>query len=219
MRSPSGLLFDLDGTLLDTARDLGNALNYVLANNQLPICSYEQYRQVASHGTNGLLDLGFGDKLADYNVERLRSELLDYYYANICVDTVLFDGVHEVIEAMDAVSLPWGIVTNKPGWLTDALLPNFKSFANCKVVVSGDSIAQRKPDPAPLLLAAETIGTKPGDIWYIGDAERDIQAANAAEMTSVLADYGYIGDADKPEDWRADMSIEHASSLISHISG
>ncbi len=218
MRKPSGLLFDLDGTLLDTARDLGNALNHVLDLNSLPRCEYEQYRQVASHGTNGLLDLGFGDSLANYDVELLRKQLLDYYYANICVDTVLFDGVKELVEEMDNVELPWGIVTNKPGWLTNALLPHFSSLENCRIVISGDSIAQRKPDPAPLLLAAQSISRDPQQIWYVGDAERDIQAANAADMTSVLADYGYISDVENTASWLADFSIHHASSLIQHIS-
>lgn len=214
MNKPSGLLFDLDGTLLDTARDLGNALNFVLDKHALPLCTYEQYRAVASHGSNGLLNLGFGELLVEYDLNILRKELLDYYYANICVDTIPFDGVDELIDEMNKASLPWGIVTNKPGWLTDSLIPNFEQFNSCKILLSGDSLEQRKPHPEPLLHAANALNKAAEDLWYIGDAERDIQAANAANMTSVLADYGYIAKSDDPDSWSADISIKHASALI-----
>lgn len=217
MQRPDGILFDLDGTLLDTARDLGNALNHVLARYKLPLCDYEQYRPVASHGSMGLLNLGFGDLIKEYDFESLRSEFLDFYNANLCVDTLPFDGVDQLITTLDQKDLPWGIVTNKPGWLTDALLPNFNQFKNCKVVISGDTLAERKPHPAPLLHAAEAINVEASSVWYIGDAERDIQAANAANMISVIADYGYISDSDRPEEWKADLNIKTATCLISYL--
>lgn len=215
MLKPQGFLFDLDGTLLDTAPDLGNALNHVLSHYSLPNCEYNQYRPVASHGSMGLINLGFADRLDNYDVPRLRQQLLDFYNDNICVDTVLFDGVNELIIAIEKANLPWGIVTNKPGWLTDSLLPNFDTFRNCQVVVSGDTIEQRKPHPAPLLLAADSLKIKARNIWYVGDAERDIEAANAASMVSVLANYGYISDKDDTKSWQADMEIQKADELIS----
>ena len=217
MKSPEGILFDLDGTLLDTARDLGNALNHVLGKYALPLCTYEQYRPIASHGSLGLLNLGFGSRIANYDFEILRKEFLDFYNENLCVDTVPFEGVSALIESLDEREIPWGIVTNKPGWLTDALLPNFNDFRTCQVVVSGDTLSQRKPHPAPLLHAAETINVNAEKIWYVGDAERDIQAANAANMYSVIADYGYISSDECPDRWSADLRIDTALSLLNHI--
>ena len=217
MRSPKGILFDLDGTLLDTARDLGKALNHVLAKYDFPLCSYEQYRPIASHGSLGLINLGFGDKITDFDFDVLRQEFLDFYNDNLCVDTVPFEGVKELIETLDHQDIPWGIVTNKPGWLTDELVPQFDTFANCKVTISGDTLAQRKPHPAPLNHAAQIMEIPNDQIWYIGDAERDIQAANAANMVSVLADYGYISENDTPETWDADLRIETATCLLKHL--
>lgn len=218
MNKPSGLLFDLDGTLLDTARDLGNALNHVLSLYDLPKCEYHQYREVASHGSNGLLNLGFGDQLKEYDLEVLRKQFLDYYYENICVDTVPFEGINDLVREMDRIGMPWGVVTNKPGWLTDVLMPQFAQFENCKIIISGDTLANRKPHPEPLLFAAKALERAPEEIWYVGDAERDIEAANSAKMTSVLANYGYISQTDKTDEWLADLSISLASELLPYLS-
>lgn len=214
MHKPAAILFDLDGTLLDTARDLGNALNHVLELNELPTCNYDTYRNTASHGVKGLLELGFGDRLKDFNLDVLRQQFLDYYHANICVDTNLFDGVEKLLTELNTRNVPWGIVTNKPGNLTDILLPNFSAFDQCKVVVSGDTLPLRKPDPAPLLHAAKAINIEVNKIWYIGDAQRDIEAANAANMISVIAEYGYISEIDKTEEWQGDICIDKACELI-----
>ena len=217
MNKPSALLFDLDGTLLDTARDLGNALNYVLAKYDFPLCSYEQYRPIASDGSLGLLNLGFGDQLGKFDFDVLRQQFLDYYNDNICIDTVPFEGVIPLIAELDRKDLPWGIVTNKPGWLTDVLLPNFDAFANCKIAISGDTLAQRKPHPEPLLHAAKALGIDPLDTWYVGDAERDIEAANAANMISVVADYGYISDNQTSKRWQADLHIDSPTDLLKFL--
>ena len=215
---PLAVLFDLDGTLLDTARDLGNALNAVLRDKNLKEVHYDQYRNIASNGAKGMLELGFAGVLADYDYEQLRQQFLEYYQQNISTDTVAFDGVDDLLNHLQVNHIPWGIVTNKPGILTAELLTNFPLFAQCQVTISGDTLSERKPHPAPLLHAAQIMNIEPEQIWYIGDALRDIQAANAAGMTSVLAEYGYIESHDNPHDWQADFSIAHAAALISHLS-
>ncbi|MCV2884062.1 HAD-IA family hydrolase [Aestuariibacter sp. AA17] len=213
-QNPFGVLFDLDGTLLDTAPDLGAALNHVLAIHSLPTLAYEDYRNVASHGAAGLLKLGFKELLDDYDPNTLREQFLTYYNDHLCVDTRMFDGIDRLIRALDERNVPWGIVTNKPGWLTDALLPHFEAFTNCKVVISGDTLDERKPHPLPLIHAGETIRLPADKIYYVGDAERDIQAANAAGMISVLAQYGYIRDEDNINDWEANHIVPTVASLI-----
>lgn len=214
---PKGVLFDLDGTLLDTAPDLGHALNHVLAQHGFARMDYQDYRNHASHGAFGMLKCGFKTQLAEFDNEALRKQFLDYYLTNICIDTQLFEGIAQVITTLDDCTIPWGIVTNKPGWLTDALLPYFAELSSCQVVVSGDSLAERKPHPAPLLFAAEKIGIAPEHCWYLGDAERDIQAARAANMFAVIAAWGYISEDDEPENWQAHLSIKNASDLINYL--
>ena len=217
LNAPEAILFDLDGTLLDTARDLGNALNHLLEQQGRPTCTYEQFRPIASHGAKGLLELGFGDLLNAENFAELRKVFLEFYNQNICVDTCLFEGVSTLLNELDNQRMPWGIVTNKPGGLTRSLLPNFEELATCGVMVSGDCLEKRKPDPEPLLHAADQLGIDPDRIWYVGDAERDIEAANAAGMISVIADYGYISESDKPDQWQADLRINKADHLVKLI--
>ncbi|WP_158770258.1 HAD family hydrolase [Paraglaciecola sp. L1A13] len=214
---PQGILFDLDGTLLDTARDLGNALNWVLRYHNQPTCEYEVYRNIASDGSQGLLEIGFGSRLLDYDIDTLKAQFLARYEQQICVDTVSFEGVVTLINGLDKANIPWGIVTNKPQWLTELLLPNFAEFDACKVVISGDTLAKRKPHPLPLTHAAEIIDVAPQDIWYIGDAKRDIDAAKAANMTSVVANYGYIGPEHQSHRWNADLYIDHPQILLQHL--
>lgn len=216
INKPKAILFDLDGTLLDTAKDLGNALNHVLKIHNMPTCEYDTYRDFASHGANGLLTLGFGEQLQGLNADELRQCFLQHYHQNICIDTCPFNGVEALIKHMQQLQIPWGIVTNKPGWLTEQLLPNFEIFSSCAVVVSGDTLPQRKPHPAPLLYAANKINTVASECWYVGDAERDIQAANAANMFSIAADYGYVGDLGSST-WGADQSIASVEELIQHL--
>ncbi len=202
------VLFDLDGTLLDTAPDLGNALNHVLSSFHRPLCKYQEYRNIASDGAKGLLELGFGEDIVHIDFDKARQKLLDFYEDNICRETQPFSGVISCLESLNEMQLPWGIVTNKPGWLTDKLLTHFPIMASCGSVISGDSLPKRKPDPLPLLTAAKQLAVEPEDTLYIGDAIRDIEAANAAQMISVIARYGYI---DKNEDltrWKADHTID-----------
>ena len=217
MPAPSAILFDLDGTLLDTAKDLGNALNQVLRSKNQPECSFSSYRNIASDGAKGLLELGFGDELKEFDFAELRQQFLDFYQQNICVDTTLFSGVQYLLENLNQAKIPWGIVTNKPGWLTDLLLPNFAIFKHSQIVISCDTLPQRKPHPLPLIHAAKHLNVDPTFTWYVGDAERDIEAANAAKMYSVLARYGYIDPQHPTATWKADLEIVNAESLLEHI--
>lgn len=217
MKQAKGILFDLDGTLLDTARDLGNSLNFLLRKHQLVEKRYQEYRPLASHGARGLLELGFGTDNG-YDMGQLRAEFLDHYQHNLCVDTIAFEGIGPMLDGIRKRHLPWGIVTNKPEFLTHPLLVHFSQFSDCQTLVCGDTLDQAKPYPAPMLLAAEQLNIEPEAIWYVGDAERDIQAAKNAGMPSILAEYGYISSADDPKSWNADLTLTSPQDLIDHLS-
>ncbi len=211
------ILFDLDGTLVDTADDLGAALNYVLLKHHQPPCSPTQYRPVASHGAKGLLELGFGEQLSNYDFASLRQQLLDYYALHVCVHSQLFPGGSELIAYLDQQQLPWGIVTNKPYRLAASMLRQLPALNSCAILLGGDSLAQRKPDPTPLWVASQQLKVSSQQCWYVGDAKRDIEAGNRAGMTTVLASFGYIAGSDQPELWQADMSINSLAELIELI--
>lgn len=211
---PKGILFDLDGTLLDTADDLGSALNHVLQHHGLKHCSAEVYRQAASHGSIALLKIGFGNRLIEFDLENLKQQFLNFYQNHICVDSRLFDGVEKTLNELTDRSIPWGIVTNKPQSLTQKLLPNFDCFKASVINVSGDTLKYSKPHPAPMRFAAKSLNLRCEEIWYVGDAERDMQAANKVAMTSILAKYGYISGNDQPQHWNADIEIASPDELI-----
>jgi phosphoglycolate phosphatase len=214
MRNPKGVLFDLDGTLLDTAEDLGSALNHVLTLKGFPTLPKEQYKNTASHGSKGLIELGFGQGLVDYDFEELRKEFLRFYHENISIHTSQYEGVEQTLAKLDKYHIPWGIVTNKPEALAVRLLTYFPNMKTSKVMIGGDTFKQRKPDPFPLIHAASILNVTPEDCIYLGDAQRDIQAANAANMFSILANYGYIEETDNVEDWESNMAIERFQDLL-----
>jgi len=215
--SKTSVLFDLDGTLLDTANDLGEALNYVLTQYGLPCVAREIYRPVASDGALGMLTLGFKEKLKEFDYDLLREKFLSYYQENIAVHTCLYSGVTTLLEYLNQKNIPWGIVTNKPEGLTNLLLPHFDDFSRCKVVIGGDTLAQRKPHPAPLLHACEQMKVSAKECLYIGDALRDIEAGNSANMTTIIAEWGYIKDSDNSQDWQAHYSCKNPEDIISFL--
>jgi phosphoglycolate phosphatase len=217
LRPPKAILFDLDGTLVDTADDLGAALNYVLRKHGLPPTTAEQYRPMASHGAKGLLELGFGAALHDFPFSTLRSELLDYYQQHLTVHSKLFGGAETFLPLLDQRHVPWGIVTNKPYKLAAAMLRQMRGMENCRILLGGDSLHQRKPSPVPLWVAAHKMGVAAADCWYIGDAERDIEAANRAGMTSIIADYGFIAATDEPDLWCADCRVQSLLTLTAAL--
>jgi phosphoglycolate phosphatase len=217
LKKPDAILFDLDGTLLDTAKDLGNALNEILSKLDRPTVAFETYRNIASDGAKGMLELGFGEDLKAFDFASLRQQFLDYYENNICVDTDYFDGVENLLLALNQNNIPWGIVTNKPEFLTLQLVASFPLLQNCAVIISGDTLSERKPHPLPLLHAEVKLDLASPNTWYIGDAERDIQAANAANMVSVIAQYGYIKDIQQTNEWNADLSIHKPNDLLAYF--
>ncbi|MFT4809428.1 MAG: 2-phosphoglycolate phosphatase [Paraglaciecola sp.] len=217
LKKPNAILFDLDGTLLDTAKDLGNALNQILKELERPTIDYEVYRNIASDGAKGMLELGLGKDLKNYDFAVLRQQFLDYYETNICIDTDYFLGVESLLLTLNQNNIPWGIVTNKPEFLTLQLITSFPLLQHCGVIISGDTLNKRKPHPLPLLHAEEKLAINSPNTWYIGDAERDIQAANAANMHSVIAQYGYISDIKQTNSWNADLSIHSPSELLDYF--
>ncbi|EWH08890.1 phosphoglycolate phosphatase [Catenovulum agarivorans DS-2] len=218
LTKPQGILFDLDGTLLDTAQDLGETLNYVLSTLNKPPVSYQQYRPVASHGAAGLLKLGLGENWQSYDVEKLRRIFLDYYLNNISVHTEFFDGMAETLSQLNYYNIAWGVVTNKPAFLTDVLLTQYPEFRHSQINVSGDTLKVRKPDPAPLLHACQHMQINAEQCWYVGDAHRDIEAGNRAGMQTFVANWGYTQDERPVSQWQANHIIEHPCELISYFS-
>lgn len=211
------VLFDLDGTLADTAPDLGLALNRLLAEEGYPPQPDAAMRPIASHGARGLVGLGMGIGPDHPDYPRLRQRFLDIYSTCFCEKTVLFAGVTELIQELVARGLAWGIITNKPARFTQPLLDTLPLPSPPDVVVSGDTVGVPKPDPKPMLHACEIIHIAPENCLYVGDAERDIEAGRKVGMTTVLADYGYIADCDTPETWGADLRIAHPLELLAHL--
>ncbi len=211
------LLFDLDGTLLDTAPDLAGALNATLAANGREPLPFAAIRPVVSHGGRALIERGFGWTPDNPEFERVRLELLDYYQHHICEQTRVFPGIDELLEKLEQRRIPWGVVTNKPAWLTNPLLDQLGLLERAASVVSGDTLARSKPDPAPLLHACVTIGVKPDRCLYLGDAERDIQAGRNAGMHTLVALFGYLSGDDRPEFWCADGMITHPLQALDWI--
>ncbi|KMT66520.1 HAD family hydrolase [Catenovulum maritimum] len=214
---PKAILFDLDGTLLDTAKDLGETLNYILKQHSKPTVDYQDYRPVASHGALGLLKLGFGDELNRLDKAALRETFLNYYEQNIAVKTDLFDGMEACLELLNKLGIKWGIVTNKPQFLTDKLLPFYNIMSSSQINISGDTLAVKKPDPEPLYVACKHMTLSPEECWYIGDAQRDIEAGNRAGMYTVIANWGYTQDSLPINEWAADLIIETPADLSSLV--
>ena len=208
------VLFDLDGTLLDTAPDLANALNSVLSANGHEPMSLDDIRPVVSHGGRALIELGFSISPDHPDFESRRLELLDYYENNIAQYTRLFPGMDEVLQYIETRGLNWGVVTNKPAWLTDPLMAALGLDQRAACIVSGDTLQECKPHPAPLLHACDLTSSQPGQCLYVGDAERDIQAGRNAGMPTLVAMFGYLMEKDRPEDWGANALIHHPAEII-----
>ena len=211
------VLFDLDGTLLDTAPDLAAALNTVLEENRQPTLPFESIRPVVSHGGIALIKLGFGLQQDDPNFEPLRQRLLTVYRENISRHTILFPGMETVLQTIEQRGLNWGIVTNKPGWLTDPLLKNLQLYDRAACVVSGDTLQERKPHPAPLLHACKLANSLPEQCLYVGDAQRDIEAGENAGMYTMVALFGYFTAEDQPHRWGASYSIDEPAGLLAWL--
>ena len=206
------VLFDLDGTLIDTAPDMVAVLNQMQQAHGVDPLPYEKARPNVSNGAIGLLRLAFPEA-AESDFESLHREYLERYEGSVCIDSRIIPDMPELLDALDARACPWGVVTNKPQRMTDPLLAALGLTGRLCCAVSGDTLPQRKPDPAPLLLGCEQAGTAPQRTVYVGDAARDMEAGRAAGMVTIAAAYGYIVPGDDPATWNADAVAADAKEL------
>lgn len=207
--SRPGLLFDLDGTLADTAPDLVAVLNRLLAEAGRPPMPFAIARNTVSHGAIGLIRLGFGLPQDSPVDEGLRQRFLELYDAHGHQKSSLFIELQDILSICSKINARWGIVTNKPRALTEPLLDALGVRGSVETVVSGDTLPQRKPDPAPLAHAARQLDVDPDRCIYLGDAERDVVAGRAAGMRTVVTAYGYIRPGESYAGWRGDAVVDH----------
>ncbi|MQA20120.1 HAD-IA family hydrolase [Rugamonas rivuli] len=209
---PRAILFDLDGTLADTAPDLAAAVNLLRTERGLEPTAYELLRPTASAGARGMIGAAFGLKPEDEGFIPLRDGFFANYQAAMAVHSTLFPGIVELLAGIEQAGLQWGIVTNKPARFTDPLLPQI-GLGHAGCAVSGDTTAHAKPHPAPLFEAAARLGLAPEQCWYVGDDLRDIQAGKAAGMPTIACGWGYCGPVE-PQAWQADYLFGHPSELL-----
>jgi N-acetyl-D-muramate 6-phosphate phosphatase len=208
---PEGVFFDLDGTLLDSGLDLDHALRLLCAEQGVAPPPYEAVRPVVSRGSRAIISVGF-PQLDDAGVLALVPRYLALYEANMTAHTVPFAGVEPMLAGLVSAGIRWGIVTNKPGFLTDALLPQAVPHWQPAAVVSGDTLPVKKPEPAPVLLACETAACAPARSVFVGDDRRDIVAGHAAGLFTVAVRWGYLDGGD-PDTWGADAVVDHPDDL------
>lgn len=211
------VLFDLDGTLADSAPDLALALNLLLAEHGRDAVPLTITRPHTSSGARGLIKAGFGLDADHADYPALKDRFLDLYEKNLDVHTSLFEGVAQMLDDLDARKVRWGIVTNKAKRFTGAVVAGVGLTARSGCIVSGDTTPYAKPHPEPLLHAANLMGIEPGRCLYVGDDLRDIQAARAAGMGAIAAAYGYLGVDGDPHDWAADGVIFHPGEVLNFL--
>ena len=211
------VLFDLDGTLADTAHDLGHALNRQRIARGLSALPIALIRTEASAGARGLLGLGFSIKPGDSGYDAMRAEFLDFYAEHLCRETNLFPGIAELLDQLDDRQLPWGIVTNKPARFTIPLMQELGLSQRAACIVSGGDTTHSKPHPEPLLTASSAMAIAPDECIYLGDDIRDVQASLAAGMEPVIAKYGYLGSVSPPESWGARYLIDQPQELLGYL--
>jgi phosphoglycolate phosphatase len=213
---PKAVLFDLDGTLLDSAPDMLAAINNARAARAMPPMLLAELRPHVSKGARAMVAAAFPDVDAAER-ETWVPSFLDHYQAELGRHCAPFAGVETMLGALEAAGCIWGIVTNKPEYLAAPLLPMLGWQDRCAVLIGGDTLTARKPDPLPLVVAAERIGIDPRECVYVGDDERDIVAARAAGMPSVVALWGYRLSGDDPVAWRGDVLIDQPADLCEAV--
>ena len=213
MRLPQAVLFDLDGTLIDSAPDLGAAADKMRTDRGMPSLDYALYRPMAGSGAKGMLEIAFGMAPEHPDYEDFKEEFLSNYEQAMTVRSVIFEGVHDLLAHLQAKGMLWGVVTNKHQRFTLPLTAQLPLFATAKAIVSGDTTPHAKPHPEPLFEAARRMQLPPEYCWYVGDDERDIVAGKAAGMTTVAAHYGYLGSQAKVLNWGADHIIHSPLAL------
>lgn len=217
-RDIKAVLFDLDGTLLDTAPDLIACANLLLQENQRAILPPGMYASVVSHGSAAIIQRSFNLPPGDPWIETLRERFLNLYREHVSRRTQPFVGMLELIGDLESRGVIWGVVTNKPAWLTNPLLRDLSLHKRAACIVSGDTLPYRKPHPAPVLHACETLGIAPDETMLVGDALRDVQAGKAAGLLTLIALFGYISGEDDPYRWGADGLLGHPSELLRWLS-
>ncbi|MET1163314.1 MAG: phosphoglycolate phosphatase [Pseudoxanthomonas sp.] len=212
-RFPRAVLFDLDGTLLDSAPDMLATANLLRDAEGLPAMTLAQIRPHVSKGSRAMLGAAFPHLQATAR-EAMVPWFLEVYLQQLGRHSVLFDDIAAMLEALEGDGSAWGIVTNKPEYLAREILPQLGWETRCAVLIGGDTLAEKKPHPLPLLVAAERMGFDAGDCVYVGDDERDIEAARAARMPSIAALWGYRQDHEDPAAWGADVVLEHPRDML-----
>jgi 2-phosphoglycolate phosphatase len=215
---PQAVLFDLDGTLADTAGDLGGALNHLRVARGLAPMALSELRPYASAGARGLIGVGLDIHPGHAEYDALREAFLAAYTQCLADTTTLFDGMPQLLDELEARGIKWGVVTNKPHRFTMPVMDGLGLTQRAAVIISGDSTAHAKPHPLPLLTACEQIGVPPASALYVGDDLRDIQAAQAALMPSAAVQWGYIGHNGEIGTWGADVVVAHPLDLLDHLS-
>jgi len=209
------ILFDLDGTLVDTAPDMALALNRLRLECNRPALPYEQIRPQVSNGARAMIEIGFGVSPGQIGFDILRQRFLQLYAQDIAGRSALFEGLADQVAQLQQHGLLWGVVTNKPGFLSRALMQKL-GLENIPLV-SGDDLPRRKPWPDPLIYAAGMLRLPPQSIVYVGDHERDVQAGHAAQMDTIAVRWGYL-DGERPiDDWGADLVIDSPSQLLESL--
>ena len=220
LSAPRAVLFDLDGTLADTAPDLAAAVNWMRTERGLEPTPYAILRPTASAGARGMIGAAFGLAPGDEGYEALRVEWFERYQSNMAVHSTLFDGIPDLLDGLASAGMAWGIVTNKPARFTDPLVPLI-GLAHAGCVISGDTTPHAKPHPAPLLEAARRLNLDPAHCWYVGDDLRDIEAGRAAGMVTVACNWGYCGSID-PATWGAHYQLDtprHLLDMLRELAG
>lgn len=214
MRDIQAVFFDLDGTLADTAPDMIAALNRVLEENGRDPVALDELRLYVSHGSRELVRRAFNISEDHPKFSALRQRMVDHYAKKLCDGTKLFSGMHALLDVIEEKNIKWGVVTNKPGFLTNPLLELLGLKNRMSAIVSGDTVEHMKPHPAPLLHACELSNCAPENVLYVGDAERDVQAGNSAGTKTLIAMFGYISDEENPNEWGASGSVDTPEEII-----
>ena len=213
----SSVFFDLDGTLADTAPDLAAALNQILQEQNKPALPLESIRPAVSLGGNAMIKLAFAMEEDDPEFDELRQRFLEIYHQRLHQDTHVFPGIGKALDYIESNNMIWGVVTNKPEWLTHPVMEQLNLTQRTACIVSGDTTEFRKPHPGPMLYACELAKCVPETSLYVGDALRDIEAGRAAGMKTLIADYGYIAKDENPDAWNADGSISEPEEIINWL--
>lgn len=209
------LLLDLDGTLVNTAPDMVGTLNRMLAKYDQPLADIPAASKLVSNGAKALLEFGFGKKIEEsYEKSELVQEFLSTYADHVCEGSHPYEGMLEALELCEKQGLRWGVITNKPLELSKSLLEGLGLLERCALLLGGDSLPVKKPDPAPMLHACMLMNLAPSECLYLGDHERDVIAGNAAGMDTVAALWGYIHESENPHDWNANYITQTPQGLL-----